>query len=63
MRVTGRESEYSLYKSNMSTYGGSSAFDQGLAKGFVELWGLQTIMANAIANKEVSHKQKEEGDS
>lgn len=63
LRVTGRESEYSLYKSNMSTYGGSSAFDQGLAKGFVELWGLQTIMANAIANKEVSHKQKEEGDS
>ncbi|HEV2876828.1 MAG TPA: argininosuccinate synthase, partial [Nitrososphaeraceae archaeon] len=63
LRVTGRESEYSLYKSKMSTYGGPSAFDQGLAKGFVELWGLQTIMANAIANKEVSHKQKEEGDS
>ncbi|MDQ3838640.1 MAG: argininosuccinate synthase, partial [Thermoproteota archaeon] len=43
LRVTGRESEYSLYRGNMSTYGGSSSFDQGLAKGFVELWGLETI--------------------
>jgi hypothetical protein len=40
----------------MSTYSGLSSFDQGLAKGFVELWGLQTIMANAIANKAVSDK-------
>jgi argininosuccinate synthase len=56
LRVTGRESEYSLYKSEVSTYSSASLFDQALAKGFVELWGLQTIMANAIANKEVSDK-------
>jgi argininosuccinate synthase len=57
LRVTGRESECSLYKSDVSTYGDASAFDQGLAKGFVELWGLQTTMANAIANKAVTSKQ------
>ena len=56
LRVTGRKSDYSLYQSDVSTYNGSSSFDQGLAKGFVELWGLQTIMANAIANKAVSDK-------
>jgi argininosuccinate synthase len=51
LRVTGRESDYSLYKSDVSSYGASSSFDQALAKGFVELWGLQTVMANAIANR------------
>ncbi|HYY67960.1 MAG TPA: argininosuccinate synthase [Nitrososphaeraceae archaeon] len=51
LRVTGRESKYSLYKSDVSTYSNASSFDQTMAKGFVELWGLQTIMANVIANK------------
>ena len=50
LRVTGRESEYSLYKNNTTSYGMPS-FDQSLAKGFVELWGLQTVMANAIATR------------
>jgi argininosuccinate synthase len=53
LRVTGRESRYSLYKSDVSTYSNASSFDQAMAKGFVELWGLQTIMANVIANKAV----------
>jgi argininosuccinate synthase len=53
LRVTGRESKYSLYKSDVSTYSNASSFDQAMAKGFVELWGLQTIMANVIANKAV----------
>jgi argininosuccinate synthase len=56
LRVAGRESEYSLYKSNMSTYNNYSIFDQSLAKGFVELWGLQSIMANYIINKIVPNK-------
>jgi argininosuccinate synthase len=56
LRVAGRESEYSLYKSNMSTYNNYSIFDQTLAKGFVELWGLQSMMANAIINKTVPDK-------
>ena len=50
LRVIGRESEYSLYKNNTTSYGMPS-FDQSLAKGFVELWGLQTVMANAIATR------------
>jgi argininosuccinate synthase len=56
LRVTGRESVYSLYKSDVTSYRISSSFDQRLAKGFVELWGLQSIMANAIASKVVSDK-------
>jgi argininosuccinate synthase len=50
LRVIGRESEYTLYKNNTTSYGMPS-FDQSLAKGFVELWGLQTVMANAIATR------------
>jgi argininosuccinate synthase len=48
LRVVGRESKYSLYKNDLATYAAGSTFDQGLAKGFVEMWGLQSIIANAI---------------
>jgi argininosuccinate synthase len=47
--AVGRESIYSLYKNDLATFGAGSNFDQGLAKGFVELWGLQSIIANAVA--------------
>jgi argininosuccinate synthase len=50
LRVTGRKSEYSLYKNNASSYD-TPSFDQSLAKGFIELWGLQTVMANVIATR------------
>jgi argininosuccinate synthase len=62
LRVVGRESKYSLYKNNLATYDAGSTFDQSLAKGFTELWGLQTIISNAVisnvnrANKEIKHK-------
>ena len=46
VRVVGRESKYSLYSHDIATYGKESTFDQKLAKGFVELWGLQTTEAN-----------------
>jgi argininosuccinate synthase len=48
LRVVGRESKYSLYKNDLATYAAGSTFDQGLAKGFVEIWGLQSIIANAM---------------
>jgi argininosuccinate synthase len=48
LRVVGRESKYSLYKNDLATYAAGSTFDQGLAKGFVEIWGLQSIIANTI---------------
>src|SRR5205085_823538 len=38
--VTGRRSPASLYDYNLATYDSDDAFDQTLAKGFVELWGL-----------------------
>jgi argininosuccinate synthase len=58
LRVVGRESKYSLYKNDLATYAAGSTFDQGLAKGFVEIWGLQSIIANAI---ESNSKLKERG--
>jgi argininosuccinate synthase len=43
--VTGRRSEASLYDFNLATYDSQDTFDQGLAKGFVELWGLPSKIA------------------
>jgi argininosuccinate synthase len=48
IRVVGRDSEYSLYRNDLATYATGSTFDQSLAKGFVELWGLQSVIANAL---------------
>jgi argininosuccinate synthase len=59
LRVVGRESKYSLYKNNLATYAAGSTFDQRLAKGFVELWGLQSIIANSVtAGAAMDKKQK-----
>ncbi|NQT06591.1 MAG: argininosuccinate synthase [Candidatus Omnitrophica bacterium] len=38
--VVGRKSPYSLYKEKLATYTEDDEFDQRLAKGFIELWGL-----------------------
>ncbi len=43
--VTGRRSERSLYDFNLATYDEGDVFDQSLAKGFVELWGLPSKLA------------------
>ncbi|MGV9809106.1 argininosuccinate synthase [Micromonospora chersina] len=43
--VTGRRSEASLYDFGMATYDTGDTFDQSLAKGFVQLWGLPSKMA------------------
>jgi argininosuccinate synthase len=43
--VTGRRSEQSLYDYEMATYDSGDLFDQSLAKGFIELWGLPSKMA------------------
>jgi len=45
--VTGRRSESSLYDFDMATYDEGDTFDQSLAKGFVDLWGLPTRIASA----------------
>ena len=51
LRVVGRESKYSLYNHKIATYGKGSKFDQKLAKGFVELWGMQSTEANKLEKK------------
>jgi argininosuccinate synthase len=43
--VTGRRSEQSLYDFNLATYDAGDSFDQSLAKGFVQLWGLPSKIA------------------
>lgn len=43
LMVIGRESPKSLYDVRIATYDSSSTFDQSLSKGFVTLWGLQTV--------------------
>ncbi len=43
--VTGRRSDASLYDFGLATYDEGDVFDQSLAKGFVELWGLPSRLA------------------
>ena len=43
--VTGRRSDATLYDYNLATYDADDVFDQSLAKGFVELWGLPSKIA------------------
>jgi argininosuccinate synthase len=43
--VTGRRSDQSLYDFNLATYDSGDTFDQSLAKGFVQLWGLPSKIA------------------
>ena len=42
---TGRRSAAGLYDFNLATYDSGDTFDQSLAKGFVELWGLPSKIA------------------
>ena len=44
--VTGRRSDESLYDFNLATYDTGDAFDQSLAKGFVDIWGLPSKIAS-----------------
>ena len=43
--VSGRRSDASLYDFNLATYDAGDSFDQSLAKGFVELWGMPSKIA------------------
>ena len=51
LRVVGRRSVYSLYDKNLATYGAETTFDQSLARGFIELWGLPTTAANMVEKR------------
>jgi argininosuccinate synthase len=45
--VSGRRSQSSLYDFALATYDEGDLFDQSLAKGFVDLWGLPSRLAAA----------------
>ena len=48
-KVVGRKSKNSLYRHTLATYASDSIFDQNLAKGFIELWGMETVIANKLS--------------
>jgi argininosuccinate synthase len=52
--VTGRRSEASLYDFGLATYDTGDTFDQSLAKGFVQLWGLPSRLAAARDTRLIS---------
>jgi len=53
--VTGRRSPASLYDYKLATYDAEDTFDQTLAKGFVELWGLPSRIAAARDQRLAQH--------
>jgi len=46
-RVVGRSSPMSLYDTALATYDASSTFDQTWSNGFIEIWAMPTVVANA----------------
>jgi argininosuccinate synthase len=56
LQVVGRSSPMSLYDKNLANYNIKTTFNQSYSKGFIELWGLQTRMHNAL--KKSAKKQK-----
>jgi argininosuccinate synthase len=46
MICVGRRSEYSIYSKELATYEAWSKFNQKMAEGFIEIWGMQTVIAN-----------------
>jgi len=55
--VVGRSSPMSLYDKNLANYNIKTSFNQSYSKGFIELWGLQTRMYNAL-KRSTAKKQK-----
>ena len=60
MQVIGRSSPMSLYDKNLANYNIKTTFNQSFSKGFIELWGLQTRMYNALkkSGKKAAEKTK-----
>jgi argininosuccinate synthase len=51
LQVVGRSSDFSLYDKNLVNYNIKTGFNQSYSKGFIELWGMQTKMANILKQK------------
>ena len=59
LQVVGRSSPMSLYDKNLVNYNIKTTFNQSYSKGFIELWGLQTKMYNALKRKAKKQKSAE----
>ncbi len=47
----GVESEYSIYDTNLSSYGAGQTFDQGKAPGFIYIYGNETILTRKVRSR------------
>jgi argininosuccinate synthase len=47
VHVVGRSSPMSLYDHDLATYNGESTFNQAWSSGFIQIWGMPTVVANA----------------
>ncbi len=47
VNVVGRSSTMSLYDQDLATYNGESTFNQAWSSGFIQIWGMPTVVANA----------------
>ena len=56
LQVVGRSSPMSLYDKNLANYNIKTSFNQSYSKGFIELWGLQTRMYNALKRSTKKHE-------
>ncbi|MFC5557896.1 argininosuccinate synthase [Ureibacillus thermophilus] len=54
--VEGRKSPNSLYNEKLATYSKEDAFNHASAVGFIELWGLPTVVASQVNNKTIYTK-------
>jgi argininosuccinate synthase (EC 6.3.4.5) len=57
LRIVGRSSKYSLYDVKLATYEVGTTFDQSFARGFIELWGLQSKTFHILKNNLESKKE------
>ena len=55
-QVVGRKSAYSLYDEKLATYGADDGFKHDSAEGFIDIWGLPTIVASAVSRNAVIAK-------
>jgi len=58
MLVIGRTSPMSLYDKNLANYNIKTSFNQSFSHGFIELWGMQTRMYNALKNQSQKTPEK-----
>ncbi len=58
VQVVGRSSPMSLYDTALATYNASTTFDQSWANGFIEIWAMPTVVANARKRQQQSKLQQ-----